>query len=263
MFVPRYTEQEARDAVASSFCYAHALRKLGLRPVGGNHRVFRKYVDEIWRIPTGHFDAERVRLMVARRQRPLPLADVLVEHSTYSRAKLKERLYESGLKSRKCELCGQGEEWRGMRMSLILDHVNGAPNDNRLENLRIVCPNCAATLDTHCGRKNRLTLDLRRCRLCGRMFLPPRPQQRYCSVECGCRHDHRDRSPKPERRKVPRPPYEQLIADVASLSMVAVGRKYGVSDNAVRKWIRWYQYQRGPEQSRTTDGHPAEDELAA
>ena len=41
-------------------------------------------------------------------------------------------------------------------MALILDHINGVPNDNRLENLRIVCPNCAATLDTHCGRKNLL-----------------------------------------------------------------------------------------------------------
>ena len=50
--------------------------------------------------------------------------------------------------------------------------------------------------------------------------------------------------PAPERRKVERPSYEQLMADVASMSFVAIGRKYGVSDNAVRKWIRWYEYQR-------------------
>ena len=49
---------------------------------------------------------------------------------------------------RRCELCGQTESWRGRTMALILDHVNGVPTDNRLENLRIVCPNCAATLDT-------------------------------------------------------------------------------------------------------------------
>ena len=239
MFVPRYTKQEARDAVASSLCYAHALRKLGLQPVGGNHRLFREYVDEIWRIPTDHFDSERARLTMARRQRPLPLADVLVENSTYSRAKLKERLSESGIKCRRCELCGQGEQWCGLRMSLILDHVNGVPNDNRIENLRIVCPNCAATLDTRCGRKNRLTVDPRPCVLCERMFTPHRPEQRYCCVECGCRHGNPDRTPKLASRKVPRPSYERLMADVASMSMLAVGRKYGVSDNAVRKWIRW------------------------
>jgi len=41
-------------------------------------------------------------------------------------------------------------------MSLILDHINGKRDDHRIENLRILCPNCAATLETHCGRKNRL-----------------------------------------------------------------------------------------------------------
>jgi hypothetical protein len=209
-----------------------------------NHELFRKFVDEIWRIPTDHFDPERVRLMSARSQRPIPLADVLVQNSTYSRSKLKERLYECGLKARCCEVCGQGEQWRGLRMSLILDHVNGVSDDNRLENLRIVCPNCAATLDTHCGRKNRMTLDPRPCELCGRIFVPPRPGQRHCSVECGCRHRNRSRAPKPERRKVPRPSYDQLMEDIESMSVVAVGRKYGVSDNAVRKWIRGYENQR-------------------
>jgi ribosomal protein S27AE len=66
---------------------------------------------------------------------------------------LKERLFNEGLKDRQCEQCGQGELWRGRSMSLILDHINGIPDDNRIENLQIVCPNCAATLDTHCGRK--------------------------------------------------------------------------------------------------------------
>jgi transposase-like protein len=45
----------------------------------------------------------------------------------------------------------------------------------------------------------------------------------------------------PERRKVPRPPYDQLVEDVSALGFSATGRKYGVSDRAVRKWIRWYE----------------------
>jgi transposase-like protein len=48
----------------------------------------------------------------------------------------------------------------------------------------------------------------------------------------------------PERRKVERPGYEQLLADLGTMSMVAVGRKYGVSDNAVRKWLRAYERER-------------------
>jgi hypothetical protein len=239
MFVPRYSEQEAREATASSLCYTEVLRKLGLRPAGGNHQVLRRYLDEIWSIPTDHFDPNRTRARAFSRQRPIPLSEVLVENSQYSRTNLKQRLYHAGLKARQCELCGQGEEWNGMRMSLILDHVNGNPNDNRLENLRIVCPNCAATLDTHCGRKNRLSR--RECERCDREFTPRYTKQRYCSQECGTRHSNRIRAPKPHARKVPRPTYDQLITDLQSMTFVAVGRKYGVSDNAVRKWIRWYE----------------------
>jgi hypothetical protein len=240
MFVPAYTEQEARDAVAASLCYSQALRLLGLRPVGGNHRVFRRYVDEVWQIPTEHFDSRRAQLTGLARRSPTPLGDVLVAGSQYDRGKLKRRLYAEGLKQRRCELCGQGEDWRGRSMALILDHVNGVPTDNRIENLRIVCPNCAATLDTHCGRKNKRDVIPRVCACCGLEFAPKYASHRYCSQHCG-RRSKGSRAPLPEKRKVERPSYEQLMADVRTMSFLAVGRKYGVSDNAVRKWIRWYE----------------------
>jgi hypothetical protein len=248
LFVPRYTEEQARAAVATSLCYSEVLRKLGFRPAGGNHRLLRKYVDEVWRIPTDHFDSVRSRVSLFRRIHPVPLEQVLVEGSTYSRATLKRRLFETGLRSRQCELCGQGESWRGIQISLILDHINGVPDDNRLENLRIVCPNCAATLNTHCGRKNRLTE--RCCARCGNAFTPRYRRQSYCSRDCGVRHDSRSRNPQPDSRKVPRPIYEQLKTDLSSMSVVAVGRKYGVSDYAVRKWVRWHERQAEREAAR-------------
>jgi hypothetical protein len=125
-------------------------------------------------------------------------------------------------------------------MSLILDHVNGVATDNRLENLRIVCPNCAATLDTHCGRKLRLAG--RRCLHCGRAFQPKYQSHRYCCRECGQRWDRSHlRVPRPESRKVDRPANATLKRDLATMSYLAVGRKYGVSDNAVRKWLRGYE----------------------
>ncbi len=130
-------------------------------------------------------------------------------------------------------------------MSLILDHINGVPDDNRLENLQIVCPNCAATLDTHCGRKNRREPDIRPCKKCGKRFEAKYRSHSYCSRACGSRWDRsrlRGR-PKPALRRVGRPPYEQLLAEIEATSYVAVGRKYGVSDNAVRKWVRFYERQ--------------------
>jgi hypothetical protein len=216
-----------------------------MRPAGGNHAVLRKYVDHVWRISTDHFDPNAASKASLKNQ-PMPLDEILVQGSTYSRRNLKHRLFDGNLRERKCELCGQDEIWRGNRMSLILDHINGVPDDNRLENLRLVCPNCAATLETHCGRKNRMPPPIRACKKCGRRFTVKYRRHAYCSRECAM---SRDRSaelrgrPTPDRPKVTRPPFEQLIEEIEAVGYSAVGRKYGVSDNAVRKWVRFYERQ--------------------
>jgi hypothetical protein len=254
----RYTEQKVRDAVASSRSLSEALRKLGLRPAGGNHRTLRKLIAR-YGISTAHLDPNWA-LRYERPRRAMPLTEVLVEGSNYNRGRLKQRLYAEGLKQRRCELCGQDETWRGHRIALILDHVNGDPADNRLDNLQIVCPNCAATLETHCGRKNRIDLGSRCCLQCGAEFEVKYPSHRYCSQACGV-HSKGPREPRPERRKVPRPSHDQLMRDVATMSLLAVGRKYGVSDNAVRKWIRSYERQRATGGGRDIDAsrRPADD----
>jgi hypothetical protein len=236
----RFTEAQVRSAVAASMSFAETLRRLGLCPSGGNWKTLRRYADDRG-ISTAHFDPYASSRGTRTR---IPLDEILVRDSTYSRNHLKERLYAEGLKRPTCEMCGQGPEWHGRRLSLILDHVNGVRNDNRLDNLRIVCPNCAATLDTHCGRMNRLPR--RRCDRCGDEFQPRRARQRYCSRECGIRHPGTP-GPRPSAWKVKRPPYEDLLREVAADGWSAVGRRYGVSDNAVRKWVRVYERARRTE----------------
>jgi hypothetical protein len=133
-------------------------------------------------------------------------------------------------------------------MSLVLDHINGDARDHRLENLQIVCPNCAATLDTHCGRnipRERI------CAGCGQTFEPRLLRQRYCTLPCLNRSRAANAGrpgpmstwgrPFPDRRTVPRPPYEQLMREISETSYLAVGRNYGVSDTAIRKWVRQYE----------------------
>lgn len=242
---PSYSKAEASEAIARSKSWTETLRRLGYCPTGGNPRTLKKYA-VAWGICTEHFDPYAGVMEKIRRPKR-PLDEVLVEHSTYSRSNLKRRLYEEGLKRPVCEMCGQREWWRGRHMSMILDHVNGVRDDNRLTNLRIVCPNCAATLDTHCGRAASGAPPLRNCRRCGTMFRAKHRVQRYCSRYCGTRrmsdsHDQRG-IPRPATRKVKRPPYEQLLEEVEATSYSAVGRKYGVSDNAVRKWAQFYERQ--------------------
>lgn len=62
--------------------------------------------------------------------------------------------------------------------------------------------------------------------------------------------------PHPETRKVERPSYEQLLKDLQSMSFLAVGRMYGVSDNAVRKWLRWYEAAAARENEGPREGMP-------
>lgn len=241
---PRYSPDELRHAIASSASWADTLRRLGYCPTGGNWKTLKRRARELG-ISTNHFDP----YAASRRRRPaqrFPLGEVLVEGSTYNRQDLKRRLYEEGWKQRRCELCGQGELWQGVTIALILDHVNGVRDDNRLENLRIVCPNCAATLDTHCGRKTRVTRYPRSCRRCAKDFVPRSPRQRYCSRECGIRWDRRGRK-LPGARRVDRPPPARLRRDVEEVGYSAVGRRYGVSDNAIRKWLREYERERSNE----------------
>lgn len=235
----RYSELELRRVIAESRSYNQALRSLGIRPGGGNHATIKKYVER-WGISTAHFNTTRTDNL---RRPQIPLSAVLVEGSTYHRGHLKRRLFAEGIKLPRCELCGQDETWRGRPMALVLDHINGVADDNRLENLRIVCPNCSATFDTHCGRKNRKEPVRRACLRCGVEFVPADSCQRYCSRECGRRWDRSGRA-RPSTRQVERPPYEQLLAEIAATSYSAVGRTYGVSDNAIRKWVRQYEQER-------------------
>jgi hypothetical protein len=70
-----------------------------------------------------------------------PVTAYLVNGRRVSRGHLKRRLLAEGLKQGVCEECGISS-WRGRRLGLALHHLNGNGNDNRLENLQLLCPNC-------------------------------------------------------------------------------------------------------------------------
>jgi hypothetical protein len=166
----------------------------------------------------------------------IPTELILVENSKYkSTNSLKRRLYKENLKQPICELCGQNETWRGKYMSLILDHINGIKTDNRIENLQIVCPNCNATLSTFSGKnvKNKKIKTHKYCQ-CGNI-IGRRAKSCLTCISLSS-------------RKLQRPSYEQLQQNVKEYGYSGTGKIYGVSDNAIRKWIKYYIKKNMPEQ---------------
>lgn len=146
-----YKSYEFDRIVKNSRNLVDICRNLNLKLTGGNRNTIKKWI-KIKNLDTSHFFIER------KSSSKKDDSDIFIENSKTDRRIIKNRLYNEGLKGRICEMCGQDENWFGKKISLILDHINGINDDNRIENLRILCPNCNSTLDTHGGKniKNKL-----------------------------------------------------------------------------------------------------------
>lgn len=81
--------------------------------------------------------------------------DILKENCKHQRTVLRRYVIKNNLIPYKCAICGC-TEWQGKTLSLELDHINGINNDNRLENLRFLCPNCHSQTSTYGSRNQQL-----------------------------------------------------------------------------------------------------------
>ena len=148
---PRWTDDALREAVGTSLSIRTVLCSLGLRPAGGNYRTVRDAIRRLG-LDTSHFRGHAWRRGFSVPVVPArPLHEVLVAGRRTQSSSLRQRLLAAGLLRHACAECGVSE-WRGAPLSLELDHVNGDHADNRLENLRLLCPNCHSQTPTYRGR---------------------------------------------------------------------------------------------------------------
>ena len=149
MRVRKWTIPELITSVQNSTSFRQVMLELNLKPSGGNYKQIQKYI-YISIINIDHFTG---KLWSKGKKIPfkpkIPLTKIITENSTFLSYKLKNRLFREGLKSPKCELCGWHTAAADGRVPVEIDHINGKANDNRLVNLRILCPNCHSLQSTH------------------------------------------------------------------------------------------------------------------
>jgi 5-methylcytosine-specific restriction endonuclease McrA len=152
-----WTIKMLKEAVENSTSIRQVIAKLGLVEAGGNYDQVKKYIKEN-SISTEHFKGMGWNKGMRYFRPQISLDEILVENSTYQSFKLKKRLFQSNLKKQKCEECGWKKVSKDGRLPLELDHINGKRHDNRIENLRILCPNCHSLKPTHRGLNRKKML---------------------------------------------------------------------------------------------------------
>ena len=131
------------------------------------------------------------------------------------------RLVEDNLLEYKCSSCGITDMWNNKKLSLQLDHINGINNDNRLNNLRFLCPNCHSQTETYCGKHRKKVYN---CLDCGKEIKKDSKRCNKCSSILNNKNKRKFEVSK-----------EELIELINQYPMTKIGKMFNVSDNAIRK----------------------------
>ena len=223
----RYSDAELREAVANSFTIKGVLERLGLNSESsGNYINIKKNITALG-INTSHFGRKEDNL--SKTPGPnfrLQTSDILKRDSGRTSRVVRNRIISEKLLDYKCVKCGNAGEWEGDCITLELDHINGDRDDNRLENLRFLCPNCHSQTETFAFKKHSIAQS-KRCQYCGRVM------SRYANGTV-CRRCFVKRLP-PQQEHTAWPTDERLTAWVKETPVMIIAKELGVSGNAVAK----------------------------
>lgn len=222
--VDDFTPKQLKEIVENSSSFAEIQRKLGYLGSGNNTEAIKKRCLD-YGISLNHLTGQN-KAPVQRTEE-----NVFCENSTASQTVLRRWYKKNQDIIYKCAICGQGPLWNNKELTLTLDHINGINNDNRLDNLRWVCPNCDRQLDTF-GSKNKNhkerynMAEKNFCKVCGKEISA---KSSLCS-DCS----------RIASRKAERPNRDEFKKLVRQNSFSELGRRYNVCSSTISKWCKAY-----------------------
>jgi hypothetical protein len=218
------TKEKFQEIVKSYNTLAEIIRHFGLG--SGNYETLKA------RLKSDNIDYSHIKLgLDTNKYRGGPnkkdISEYLKKDTKIWGQQLKRRLLRENVLENKCSICDQGPEWNGKELVLQLDHINGINSDNRIENLRIICPNCHTQTSTFSGR-NGGRANNNNCKVCGAKIA------KKCSR---CQKCHLTQLRRNQKTKISWPETNELIKLTSEFGFREIGRRLGVSDNAIRKRI--------------------------
>lgn len=232
-----------KSIIGDCYSIADVCRKVGIRPDGSNYKTLNKIFKK-YEINISHFIGQGWNRgeKYTNPNKIIPLEEILVKNSTYTNTSLlRIKLINNGIKEKKCENC-KLEKWLDKDISLHLHHIDGDNSNNEISNLMILCPNCHSQTENY-GSKNT---NIKKNKIQNLIISNDDKQIKKINNTCSCGKEIDKRSIRckgceNKRRKEEiknRPIKEQLLEDIKNLGYSGTGRKYNVSDNCIRKWIK-------------------------
>lgn len=210
--------QTLKNIILISESRSDVFRRLSMTPRGAKFKTLNKLILKN-NIDISHFKKSGE---INRRKNSLKESDlknIFKENSPNSR--IKHYILKFNLIEHKCSACELGNIWNNKPLTLQLDHINGISSDNRLENLRFLCPNCHTQTETYGSKNIQSTPIIVECPMCNK---PVSEQGRHCIA---CAHTF--------LQKIQWPSNKVLSELVWTKPLLKLAVDLGVSDNAIRR----------------------------
>lgn len=168
----KYTVIQLRQFAPISRTYLDLFKALGYKGRSVDRLTKRKIKEDAlkYSVDLSHLDDVKPKTDFQAKGTKFKISELLVKNSPYkgSSSSLKERLFNNNVLKEECSICKLPSIWQGKPITLQMDHINGVFNDNRLENLRILCPNCHSQTDTYAGRNGKVKASPKPICSCGK-----------------------------------------------------------------------------------------------